>query len=155
MKFNMLATLAFAAVSASAQSVSIVAPAPNTQLIAGQSFTATVAFQDVGLIFCTDTTSSVDVVALIFGLKLDANDPDSTDLGQTRLTTIVAPTFRSTGPEGQMVQNVNLTLPTDPINGINITYSLTCGEFYTLGVRVYVIYNTICTTDSEEIRNRL
>jgi hypothetical protein len=74
----------------------------------------------------------VDVVALFFGAK--ANDPEENDLGQTNLTIIVAPQFRSTGPQGQIVQNVVLTFPTNLINGLDRTYNLTVGEFYTLGV---------------------
>ena len=75
-----------------------------------------------------DTTSSVDVLALFFGAK--ANDPESNDLGQTKLSIVNSPNFSIT----PFTLNVDLTLPIDLINGLNRTYDLTCGEFYTLGV---------------------
>ena len=79
-----------------------------------------------------DTTSSVDVIALVFGLKVaQPEGPD--DLGQ-ELTTVIAPKFSSTGPQGQFVQNVNLVIPSSVVNGVSGTFNLTCGEFLTLGV---------------------
>jgi len=124
MRSGIFCAFLFTALSASAQLVSLIAPAPNTHIPAGQSFTATVALQS--------TTSSVDVIALFFGAKAPG-DPQEDDLGQTNLKIVVAPQFGSTGPQGQIVQNVELSFPTTLINGLDRTYNLTVGEFYTLG----------------------
>ncbi|KAF8492708.1 hypothetical protein JB92DRAFT_2835320 [Gautieria morchelliformis] len=124
MKIVSLSTFLLCALGGLAQQVHIVSPAPNTRIVAGQPFTATVAI--------VSTTSSVDVIALVFGAKFINPAEPEVDLGQTRLTTLVAPTFPIGGPTG-MEQNVQLTFPTDLITGLDITYNLTCGEFFTLG----------------------
>jgi hypothetical protein len=81
------------------------------------------------------TTSSVDVLALVFGAKfINPQAPETVELGQTRLTTVVAPNFPITSPVSGTEQNVQLTFPVDLINGLDTTYNLTCGEFFTLGV---------------------
>jgi hypothetical protein len=76
----------------------------------------------------TDTTSSVDVIALFFGAK--AIDTFDADLGQTKLSIVNAPTFSNP----TLTLDVTLTFPTDLINGLDRSYNLTCGEFFTLGV---------------------
>jgi hypothetical protein len=76
----------------------------------------------------------VDVLALLFGAKLvNPQAPETPELGQTQLATVVAPTFPIHGDF--IEQNVTLTFPVDLITGLDTTYNLTCGEFYTLGVR--------------------
>ncbi|KAF8492709.1 hypothetical protein JB92DRAFT_3127710 [Gautieria morchelliformis] len=125
MKIVSLSTFLLCALGGLAQQVHIVSPAPNTRIVSGQPFTATVAI--------ASTTSSVDVIALVFGAKfINPQAPETVELGQTRLTTLVAPTFPIGGPTG-MQQNVQLTFPVDLITGLNTTYNLTCGEFFTLG----------------------
>ena len=76
----------------------------------------------------------MDVIALVFGAKnINPQSPGISDLGQTRLETLIAPTFPISGPVGQEL-DVELTFPVDLITGLNTNYNLTCGEFFTLGV---------------------
>ncbi|KAF8492707.1 hypothetical protein JB92DRAFT_3127708 [Gautieria morchelliformis] len=119
MQIRTLSTLLFLAVGGLAQSVNIIAPTPNTQIVAGKPFTATVKL--------TNTLSSVDVIALFFGVK--AIDTFDADLGQTKLSIVNAPSFSPP----TLTLDVTLTFPTDLINGLNRSYNLTCGEFFTLG----------------------
>ncbi|KIJ35290.1 hypothetical protein M422DRAFT_262456 [Sphaerobolus stellatus SS14] len=121
--FGIVSALLLSAVTVSAQSTRFIAPATNQHVVAGQTFQVSIAFQD--------TTSSVDVVALVLGLK--ANDPQLTDLGQTILATSIAPRFDGTGPQGQFVHLLNVTAPSNPINGVDRAYNLTLAEFFTLG----------------------
>lgn len=79
-----------------------------------------------------DTTSSVEVVAIAFGIRA-SNDPQTTDIGQIQLGTVHNPTF-VTGEEGAIVNSTTLTIPTEPLNGVNRTYKLTLAQFYLLGV---------------------
>ncbi|GJJ09335.1 hypothetical protein Clacol_003557 [Clathrus columnatus] len=123
MKFNAF-VLAFAAIGcASAQSVRWLSPVEGQTIVAGEPFTATVQFQD--------TTSSVNVVAIAFGLRA-SNDPESSDLGQTPLGTVSHPKF-VTGPNGAFVNSTTLTIPTDVVTGLNANYTLALGEFFLLG----------------------
>jgi len=68
----------------------------------------------------------------VLGAKALDTSPDA--LGQTILSTIFEPTFFGRGPQGQFITQVNITFPTDMINGLDMVYNLTLGEFYTLGV---------------------
>lgn len=148
MKLGTIGTILLCALGGLAQSVRIVEPTQNTRIVAGESFTATVALtrEHLGCLAATvyeltchllpeATTSSVDVLALLFGAKLvNPQEPETVELGQTQLATVVAPTFPI---HGEFIeQNVTLTFPVDLITGLDKNYNLTCGEFYTLGVRI-------------------
>jgi hypothetical protein len=136
MHFRTLVTVLFFTLGGLAQEVDIISPTPNTRIIAGQPFTSTVKFAGESRLVphktllhvsTADTTSSVDVIALFFGAK--GNEPPNDDLGQTKLSIVNQPSFDS-----RLELNVQLTIPIDIINGLNRTYNLTCGEFFTLGV---------------------
>ncbi|KIJ34563.1 hypothetical protein M422DRAFT_51972 [Sphaerobolus stellatus SS14] len=122
--FGLVSALLLSAVTVSAQSTRFITPAANQHVVAGQTFQVSIAI--------TPTLSSVDVVALVLGLKA-SNDPESTDLGETIVATSIAPRFDQRVPQAQFVHLLNITVPSNPINGVDRAYNLTMAEFYTLG----------------------
>jgi hypothetical protein len=74
-----------------------------------------------------ETTSSLDILTLFFGAQL-TGDPTNQDLGG-KLSILVALTFSTIDPMGQVTQNVNLTILVGFAGPVNIT----CGEFYSRG----------------------
>ena len=139
MHLGTLGTILLLTLRGLAQQVSIISPTPNTKIVAGQPFPVTVQFSGESFVcstpnirlhvFTADTITSVDVLTLFFGAK--ANDP-SNDLGEAKLAVINAPNFGS-----RLQLTVELTFPTDLFNGLNSPYNLTCGEFFTVGVRQF------------------